>query len=679
MSKYPKYVMPILVVALAIGVVLSFATAKGAETEQVVSGERKPALEQYTLDECERLTGKKITKFNEAPMLKEKVDTGELPPVEKRLPDKPVVLSVDEIGKYGGTWRRAQAGEIDWVWFLVNFESFGIFDVYQEKMVPELAEWWKFNEDYTELTVRFHEGIKWSDGVPLTVDDCIFWWEEVVLGKDEHGSDSPWNWLLQPWTVVGGKPMKIEKIDDITMKFKFAAPNPTAPLWFQTGPHFVYVWPTHYVKKFHPNYNPEIDNWEAMQTTLRNHGTKNPDQPTLSPWKTVSYVPGERLILERNPYFWKIDQKGNQLPYIDRVWIEYLSDIETLKLKLVSGEVDFQIRDELSSADYPLLFDNQKTGDYTVKLFHTGRGAQPCLFPNLNHKDDKLRLFFRNQKVRIALSTGIDREYINKMMYNDLMEPCSATFGADSWHFKVKGGPELLKEWQQKYSEYDPEKANKLLDEAGYEKGSDGWRQFPDGTKLKFICMLNVLDQNKKYIDVMQLIKENWAELGIEVIMDDVSNDEYWSTVDGREYDMYVYESSDLDCFAWPAGLFPVVHWRTWPEVTYWFKTGGEQGIDPEYYANRGEGDAEVRLLDLYKKVLTLPGDPDAFERHKLIHEAIRIHIDEGPFMIGIVGEPTIPGILKNNFKNVGDFCVTGPHWMNAPRNMYPEQFYFAE
>jgi len=642
--------------------------------------ERRPALKQFTMQEFEKTTGKKITQYNEAPMLKKMVERGELPPVEERLPNPPVVLqTLDKIGQYGGTWRRVQVGEIHWVCNLVNFESLGIFDIYQENLVPELAKEWTFNNDYTELTLKLHEGIKWSDGVPFTVDDIIFWWEEVVLGKDDHGSDSPWAWLTQPWTMRGGKPMRLQKIDNYTMKFFFAAPNPTAPLWFQTGPHFIYTWPTHWVKKYHPKYNDNIDTWELMEKNFQNHGFRNPEQPVLSPWKTAEYLPGQRLVLERNPYFWKVDYEGNQLPYIDRVEIEFVSDIEALKLKLISGEVDFQVRDELTSFDYPLLVDNQQRGDYTLKLYHTGRGAQPCLYPNLNSKNKILRDFFRNQKVRIALSIGINREYINELIYNGQMVPYSATFGADSWHFKVPGGQELLNEWQQTYAEYDPERANRLLDEAGYPKGSDGWRRIPNGEQVKFITTLNLLDQNKRYIDVMQIVKENWADLGVNMIVDDVSDAEWVSIVGNRDYDMYVYESSDLDCFAWPAALFPVVHWRTWPEVKEWFASEGERGIDPAFYANNGEGDVELRLINLYEKVLSLPGAPDSLERHQLIHEAVRIHIDEGPFMIGIVGEPTIPGVVKNYFKNVGDFCITGPHWMNAIRNMYPEQFYIEQ
>ena len=617
--------------------------------------------------------------FNEAPMLAALVKSGALPPVDQRLPKQPVVLNVPEVGTYGGTWHTVQAGEIDWVWGLNVFEGFGIFNPHGDKIVPELADSWNMNSDYTEMTIHLHQGIKWSDGVPFTVDDVIFWWNEVILGKDKKGSGSPWDYEKAPWTTRGGKAMTIAKIDNFTLKYHFFAPNPTAPLWFQTAPWFPYtVYPMHYVKKFHPQYNANISTWDELQKAITWGGMRNPDQPVLGPWKTASYVPGQRLVLERNPYFWKVDQKGNQLPYIDKVEISYVSDIETLKLRLVEGDSDFQVRDELSSADYPLLLAGQKRGNYTVRFYHTGRGAQPCLFPNLEVANDNLRHFFREQRVRIALSVGIDRKAINDLIYNGLSKPFSGTFGADSWHFKVPGGPELLNEWQQKYSEYDPDRANQLLDAAGYRRGPDGVRRFPDGSQVTFTVLVNTLDQNKRYLDVMQMVKENWFEIGVKANMHSVSNDEWVNYRDSYNFEMLCWESSDLDDIAWPGALFPVVSGRNWPQVTEWYLTHGEKGIPPQTYVNKGEGDVELRLINLYEKVLSMPGAPDSLERHKLIHEAIRIHIDEGPFMIGVEGEPTIPGIVKNNFKNVGDFGITGPHWANFPRNLYPEQFFFA-
>ncbi len=626
------------------------------------------------------LAGFGLAQYNESPMLADRVATGELPAVAERLPVNPVVLDIPgrEIGQYGGTWRRAQVGEIGWVWRLANFEAFAIWDERQETYVNELLESYEFNDDLTELTVHLHEGTKWSDGAPYTVDDYIFWWEEVVNGLDPNGNASPWTYMIQPWTNFGGETMQLEKIDDNTMRYHFAIPHPTAPLWWQTAPHFgLEVWPAHYIKTIHPNYNTEVEGWRLMSQQLREIGIYNPEMPTLSPFMPVEYIPGEHLIAERNPYFWKVDAEGNQLPYIDRVRIDFVTDVETLKLKLVTGEVDFQIREELTAADYPLLAAGQERGDYTMRLFHTGRGAQPALYPNLNHSDDTLRRFFRNQNVRIALSIGIDRVTINELIYNGLLQPISATFGADSWHFKaVPNGQEILEEWQQTYAEYDPERANRLLDEAGYLRGSDGRRLFPDGTPIEFVVSINSIDQNKRYLDVAQLIRETWTGLGIRAIMDDMSNDEWRQQVFTiQDYDMFMFESSDLDNFAWPAALFPGVGGRWEPEVTRWYKSNGARGLSPEHYSEMGEGDYERRLLDLFTRMLS---ETDELKRHEIVIEGVRIHIDDGPFMIGVVGEPTIPGIIKNNFRNVGEFAITGPHWMNSPRNMYPELFFFA-
>jgi peptide/nickel transport system substrate-binding protein len=612
-----------------------------------------------------------LAQYQEAPVLQERVAAGELPPVADRLPENPLVLTpLEAIGTYGGTWNLVQESDFPWWGSHLLYEDLAMWNPDQSAFVPELAESWSYNDDSTQLTLNLREGLKWSDGMPMTADDYIFWWEEVVLGTDLDGNPSPWSWFQQPWTKAGEQPMQLEKVDDFTILHTFAAPNPNAHYWWETGPVFQRVWPTHFLKQFHPQYNDAANGWEDLQNAVNFHGFGKPDMPVLTPWKTAEYLPDQRIVLERNPYFWKVDTDGNQLPYIDRIVIDYVGTMENVKLRILNGEVDFQIRPEMTGADYPLLFEGQEQGNYEVRLFHTGRGAQPALYPNLNHPDANLQAFFRDQRVRIALSIGIDRALINDVIYNGLLQPFQGTIGADSWHFKVGDGPALLEEWQQAYAEYDPERANQLLDEAGYVRGQDGSRIFPDGSKISFVATINTADQGtKNYVDAMQMVKEAWAELGIEVILDDVSQEEYDQTIDAGTFDMYVYESSDHNAFTWPAQLIPVVHRRSWPMVTMWYQTNGEQGSGPEAYP----GDVEERLLAIWEKIQT---ETDELARHKLVHDAIRIHIDEGPFFIGVVGEPTIPGVIHRGFRNVGNDAITGPWWANSPRNMYPEQFF---
>jgi len=161
------------------------------------------------------------SKYSESPLLAELVASGDLPPVEERLPENPrVVLPISSVGQYGGTWYRGWRG-------INDFHCFGRI-IYEpalrwprdpkDAVQPGLAEKWEWSEDGTELTLYFRNGLKWSDGEPFTVDDVIFWWENIE--NDTEITAAP----HAEW-VVGGQPMTLERIDDTTLKLKFAGPN----------------------------------------------------------------------------------------------------------------------------------------------------------------------------------------------------------------------------------------------------------------------------------------------------------------------------------------------------------------------------------------------------------------------------------------------------------------------
>ncbi|MBC7321362.1 ABC transporter substrate-binding protein, partial [bacterium] len=167
----------------------------------------------YNLSDYEKLTGKKITKFKEAPMLAELVKQGKLPPVEQRLPKEPLVVRVvEEIGQYGGTWRRAWLGPADGAGVdrlliepLLRYDS-------SYKKVPQLAKNWKVSRDGKIFTFYLREGVKWSDGVPFTADDVIFYYEDILLNKEL----TP---VVPDWMQIEGTIGKVEKVDDYTVRF----------------------------------------------------------------------------------------------------------------------------------------------------------------------------------------------------------------------------------------------------------------------------------------------------------------------------------------------------------------------------------------------------------------------------------------------------------------------------
>jgi len=277
------------------------------------------------------------TKFNEAPMLAEMVDAGELPIVDERLPANPLVLApIHEIGQYGGTlrsfgsewggqWHESQYGHSALRWI---DDGLGI--------APGMVEEWESNDDASEWTLYFRKGLKWSDGAPCTVDDVLYWWDDMV-NNNEHADSPP------DFGQAGGEQAKFIKIDDTTLKLKYVAPSPLTEgrlaMWVNAGIGPRWIAPAHYLKQFHPDYSDAADFEEHDEKMLFR---ENPDCPTLTSWMCVENEPGLSRLSVRNPYYYAVDTSGNQLPYIDYVSETVVADKETQVLTLLNGEIDFR-------------------------------------------------------------------------------------------------------------------------------------------------------------------------------------------------------------------------------------------------------------------------------------------------------------------------------------------------
>ncbi|HON73209.1 MAG TPA: ABC transporter substrate-binding protein, partial [bacterium] len=234
-----------VVLLITIGVVLSSSSLVFSQ-QKIVAGE------YYNLSDYEKLTGKKITKFNEAPQLADLVKQGKLPAVEQRLPKSPLVVTpVEKVGQYGGTWRRAWLGLSDqWGPNKICHEHLVMFDKNGVDVLPNVAESWQISKDTTTYTFKLREGIKWSDGTPLTTDDVMFWYEDFLMNK-ELTPNAP------SWLTAGGKPCEIEKIDTYRFRVKFAVPNPLFLISICKSGGNAFFLPKHYMKQFHPKYTPK--------------------------------------------------------------------------------------------------------------------------------------------------------------------------------------------------------------------------------------------------------------------------------------------------------------------------------------------------------------------------------------------------------------------------------------
>jgi peptide/nickel transport system substrate-binding protein len=237
------------------------------------------------------------------------------------------------------------------------------------------------------------------------------------------------------------------------------------------------------------------------------YNNDNPDLPTLNAWKLVTPAPAQRFVFERNPYYYRIDEKGVQLPYLDRV-IFTLAATNLIPAKAGLGEADLQPR-YLNMRDYTFLKKSSKSSGVEVRLWESGSGSQLALYPNLNVKDDVWRKTLRDVRFRRALSLATDRDELNEVVYIGLAKPSNNTI--------MQRSPLFRPEYATKWANYDPKMANALLDEMGLTERSDlGFRLLPDGRQATII--VEHASEETEDADALSLIADQWKKIGIKLL-----------------------------------------------------------------------------------------------------------------------------------------------------------------
>jgi len=682
-TKYANVVFPLF---LSLIVSLFFFSPL-AQTEEM------PDVLNY--DQYKELGGQEIQQFRQAPDLKKLVEEGSLPPVEERLPGNPLVMKpLRQVGHYGGTWQRFSLSE-DWPFFCgmaLYGDSYIRWDDDGTRLAPQLVANWTANQDKSVWTLHFRKGIKWSDGEPFTVDDALFWWEEMALNPDHSAS-------VPDWAKSGGEAMEMVKVDEYTLKLKFAAPAPLTIAKLATmvyssgyGSQFQVV-PEHYLKQFHPDFSDEYTDFETF--TEKQEWWHNPERPVLGAWMPVEEEPGKRLVLKRNPYFYAVDTEGNQLPYIDRVNIRYLADPEVFKLRITNGESDMQIRPgALTLRDVSMLKANEESGNFETLMWDSGSGTGPVYYPNRNHPDSAKRKLYRNPKFLKALSYAIDRQRINKMIYYGTGEPTTGTYSPKSAEYRrTEEGEKLYQEWKNLAIEYEPEKARSLLEEIGVvDQNGDGWRETPNGEELKLRIDTDS-GANIRYTDCSEMVKGFWREVGLKAIVNPVDGSQISVMQTNATFD--IRNSWEVgngpNHLTFPHWLVPINSGRWAPLYGKWFNIQGtpEEGkeLDKEPRDRTpprekpAEGSPVDRLQKLYLKAISAPTWQ---ERDKLVLEMARIHMEDGPFMIGTAGNYPRIGVVSDRMKNVPrkeDLTLGGfvNPWREQIASNDPPQFYIEE
>lgn len=462
--------------------------------------------------------------MKETPMFADQVKSGALPPVDKRIPQQPWVVKEfaggDGPGQQGGQINTLIASARDTR--LMTVYSYTRLIVYDDKfkLKPDILESYE-EKDGREFTFRLRAGHKWSDGQPFTTEDFRFFWEDVASNKD-LSSGGPNVELL-----VDGQPPKVEIIDPLTIKYTWEKPNPYfIESQARAAPLFLFR-PAHYLKKFHAKYTPEAEilksarggqqSWVAI--FRRNdvmYANDNIDLPTLNPWVGTTPSPAQRFVYVRNPYYHRIDEKGQQLPYVDRM-IFTVAAANLVPAKAGLGEADLQPR-YLNMRDYTFLQKSAQTSGVNVRLWQAGSGSQLALYPNLTASDPEWRKLMRDVRFRRALSLGVDREELNQVVYIGLATPSNNTIMPRSELFK--------QEYADKWAQYDPKLANKLLDEVGLtKKDSQGFRLLPDGRPATII--VEHASEETEDNDALALIADNWKKIGIKMLTKPQTRDNF--------------------------------------------------------------------------------------------------------------------------------------------------------
>ncbi len=616
--------------------------------------------------------------YQEAPELEKLVASGELPPVEERLPEEPLVIEpLESIGEYGGQWRMGFAGGhgIHPMFRAAGYENLVNFDAAWSKVIPNVAKSWEINEDSTEFTFHLRKGMKWSDGVPFTADDIVFWFEDIATNEDlmPAGPDS--------WMIQGGEVGEVIKIDDYTVKFKFAQTHGLFLYRVANADNPIVRAPKHYLKKFHIDYAEKeeleklykktgVDGWVALFELKGGIGGyesrfRDADLPVLWPWRVVS-APGEatqRATMERNPYYWKVDTAGNQLPYIDDLVFEITGDLEVLVMKAMSGEIDMQDQFISDPSNKAVLWDKREAGNY--KFYETTPTAPNLMnvMLNLNHPDPVKREIFQNKNFRIGLSHAINRQEIIDLVLVGQSEPHQTAPRPSSKFYN-----ETL---AKQYTEYNVELANEYLDKAGYdERDSAGFRIGPDGKRIAFVMEL---DANRPmYPEMGDLITRYWRAVGVDAQL---------KTVDRSLWEVHVRgDSPTFDVtahrFGGGAGLEVMLDPRYFfPEDTgssafahYWTV----YYHDPNAISAQEPPAMVKKQMDLYRQV-TNTADQD--EQAKFMREILDIAVDQF-YTIGIALEPSGFGIVKNNMMNVPESMPSSWNYPH-PAPTHTETYYW--
>jgi peptide/nickel transport system substrate-binding protein len=668
--RIPLQILAILLALFVVVEVLAYGTyvlAGAGDTDLAALNAIEPPvrrpLKAKAIHQVSEWPQDKGRDFDQAPAFDAMVKAGELSPVDQRLPQDPLVIEPpDQYGPYGGTWMRYGTGPSDIGVFGARLAYDGLvrWGPMAQEIRPNLASSWDIEDGGRSFTFHLRRGVRWSDGHPFTADDILFWYEDVLQEPD-----------LTPVIPIeyrhGGELMRLEKLDDYTIRFVFAEPYGLfLKLMASNFSYQMVETPAHYLKKYHRRY-VEADKLKRLSLQ---HGQdfwyqlfkdrrewRNPDIPRLWAWVCTEPPPARPAVFERNPYYWKVDTEGRQLPYIDRITFD-IYDIETINLKAINGEIGMQGR-HINFPNYPLFMANRKQGGYRVLHWIDGGDGMVAITPNLNHRDPVLRQIFNDRRFRIALSHAMDRDAINKANYFGIGEPRQIAPPAVSRYY--------VPEYEKAYIEYDPDRANALLDEMGLNQRDEyGVRLRPDGEPL--VIHIETSSTQSSASRLFEMTAGYWTAIGVKTKVKTTARQLYSQRRNALLCDVHVWGGAGEIIPVLDPRWFMPYSASSFQGLDYarWYRTGGKKGTEPP--------EPMLRCLDLFGQISRTIDEEEQIRLFKEIIEINRQHL----WVIGTVGEIPPLYIVKDTFRNVPEVAV-GCWPLRTPGATAPECYAIDE
>ncbi|TJV38602.1 MAG: ABC transporter substrate-binding protein [Mesorhizobium sp.] len=433
---------------------------------------------------------KALPEYHEPDWVTEKyVKAGKLPPVKDRLPKEPLVFKTanmpDGVGVYGDTMRHVIGGRPEgWNYGAGQTQGWGGIDIglsecltrtaplfqveaKDTEPLPNLAKSWEWSKDGHKLTMHLVEGAKWSDGVAFNADDVMFYWDDEVIDPNV----SPLNGATQETFGVG---TTLKKIDDYTVEWTFKDAFPKQYLYAMAYGTFC-PGPAHILKPQHPKYSKNT--YDQFKNAFP---PEYMNMPVMGAWVPVDYRPDDIIVMRRNPYYWKVDEKGNQLPYLNELQYK-LSTWADRDVQAVAGSGDFSNLEQPenfvaslkraaeSNAPARLAFGPRLIG-YNLRLNFSANG-----WGNPDERGQAIRELNRNEDFRKGVTMALDRKALGDSLVKG---PFTAIYPGG-----FSSGTSFYDRKSTVYYPFDLEGAKAELAKAGLkDTDGDGFVNFPAGT-----------------------------------------------------------------------------------------------------------------------------------------------------------------------------------------------------